>query len=921
MNRSPLRLLIVEDNPDDADLMIRQLRIEGFEPEWQRVQNPAEFLAALESPCDLILADYSLPQFSGLAALQLLQEHALDVPLILISGTIGEEIAVNAIKLGAYDYLLKGNLTRLGPAIRNALQDRALREQNRASEQALRASEIRFRRLIENAPDAISLLDDTGRLTYASPSTERVLGYKPQEVIGANPADATHPDDLGNLLTLLADLIENPGKVITTQYRFKHKDGSWRWLESTLMNLLGEPGIQAIVFNYRDISERKHAEDALQQAEQKYRTLVEQLPAITYLDDVREDALRQGEFFNTYLSPQVEQLLGYPATDFYSDPGLWVKLIHPDDRQRAIERNIEHFATRQPYKDEYRMLRRDGHVVWVRDEAVAVKGKEDEPWLSQGVIFDITERKQHERELEAIAAVSSALRSAANRAGMLPIILDQLIALLNVEGAALAMRDPVSGETVIEIARGEKWSRDIGLRIPAGEGITSQVIDSSQMYVNNDMLADPEIVIPASGEKLPAAACAPLIAQGQSIGAIWIGSHQPIDSSKVHLLTAISNIAASAIHRATLFEQTQRRLKQISALHSIDIAISSSFDLRFTLNILLEQVTSHLEVDATDILLLNPHSQILEFVAGRGFISSGVERLRVRLGDGQAGRAALERRTVSIPNLQSDENRLGRSELLAAENFVSYYGVPLIAKGQVKGLLEIFHRSPLNPDPDWLSFLETLADQAAIAINDAAMFDNLQRSNTELVLAYDATIEGWSRALDLRDNETEGHTQRVTEATLMLARSMRLSDSELIHIRRGALLHDIGKMGIPDAILLKPGQLTEQEWLIMRKHPVYAYDLLRPIEFLRQSLDIPYCHHEKWDGTGYPRGLKGANIPLAARIFSVADVWDALCSDRPYRTAWSREKTRAYIEAERGTHFDPEIVQIFLKMKDSEPPD
>jgi len=188
----------------------------------------------------------------------------------------------------------------------------------------------------------------------------------------------------------------------------------------------------------------------------------------------------------------------------------------------------------------------------------------------------------------------------------------------------------------------------------------------------------------------------------------------------------------------------------------------------------------------------------------------------------------------------------------------------------------------------------------------------LQRANDELSQAYDSTIEGWSHALDLRDKETEGHTQRVTKMTLELARAMGLNDNELVHFRRGAVLHDIGKMGVPDGILLKPGVLTEDEWKIMRQHPQLAYEMLAPIMYLKLALDIPYCHHEKWDGTGYPRGLKGEQIPLAARIFAIADVYDALTSDRPYRVAWSMEKTLGHIRSLAGSHFDPQVVEVFL---------
>jgi putative nucleotidyltransferase with HDIG domain len=240
--------------------------------------------------------------------------------------------------------------------------------------------------------------------------------------------------------------------------------------------------------------------------------------------------------------------------------------------------------------------------------------------------------------------------------------------------------------------------------------------------------------------------------------------------------------------------------------------------------------------------------------------------------------------------------------------------MPLIAKGQVKGVMEIFHRAALEPDTEWFDFLNALAGQAAIAIENTTLFESLQRSNSELGMAYDATIEGWSRALDLRDKETEGHTQRVTELTLKLARLLGLSEEDLVQVRWGALLHDIGKMGVPDGILLKPGPLTDDEWVAMKKHPGFAYEMLSPIHYLRKALDIPYCHHEKWDGSGYPRGLKGNQIPLAARIFAVVDVWDALRSDRPYRLGWPEEKVRQHILTLTGTHFDPQVVDAFMQL-------
>ena len=184
----------------------------------------------------------------------------------------------------------------------------------------------------------------------------------------------------------------------------------------------------------------------------------------------------------------------------------------------------------------------------------------------------------------------------------------------------------------------------------------------------------------------------------------------------------------------------------------------------------------------------------------------------------------------------------------------------------------------------------------------------------ELRLAYDTTLEGWAHALELRDKVTEGHSQRVTKLTLKLARKLNVRDQDLDHIRRGALLHDMGKMGISDEILQKPGPLTAEEFDIVKRHPIIAYDLLSPIPFLKKSLEIPYCHHEKWDGSGYPQGLKGNEIPISARIFAIVDVWDALLSDRPYRDAWPSQLVVDYIAAESGTHFDPHITKKFLDL-------
>ena len=363
-------------------------------------------------------------------------------------------------------------------------------------------------------------------------------------------------------------------------------------------------------------------------------------------------------------------------------------------------------------------------------------------------------------------------------------------------------------------------------------------------------------------------------------------------------------------------EKIQRQFEYLSALHAIDLLISSSFDLNLTLSMLLSHVIARLEVNAAAILLFNRESQLLEFANGVGFRTETLQGTHLRLDQGYAGLAASQRKTIHIPNLQHRKTDYLRSPVFYKESFVSYFGVPLIAKGQICGVLEIFHRTWLDPDADWLDFMQALAARAAIAIENATLLRDLQRSNLELTRTYDATINAWSRVLELRDRQTEGHTQRVAEITLQLANRLGFSGEQLVHIRRGAILHDIGKMAVPDHILLKPAALTDSERGIMEQHPHFAHDMLASTPYLQPAMEIPLHHHEKWDGTGYPQGLKGEQIPLSARLFAVVDVFDALISDRPYRSAWSKEKALGYILDQSGRHFDPGIVVEFMKMAD-----
>jgi PAS domain S-box-containing protein/putative nucleotidyltransferase with HDIG domain len=419
---------------------------------------------------------------------------------------------------------------------------------------------------------------------------------------------------------------------------------------------------------------------------------------------------------------------------------------------------------------------------------------------------------------------------------------------------------------------------------------------------------------------------APVIVDGKVIAVFSVQS-KTLTEKDTPIVAAFANQVAASWHKAELYEKAQleidqrkhgevtirRQLEHLSAVSTIDRVITSIFDLKLSLTEILHHVTNELDIDAADIYVLDADANMLDLVAEHGFSYDSGRKARIQLGESYVGRAALERKLVRIKNLSREPKKSGLTTLMKGEKFVCYFGVPLIIKGHVKGVLEVFDRAALDPDKEWFDFLNTLAGQVAIAIEISTLFESLERSNSEITQAYDATIEGWSHALDLRDKETEGHTLRVTEMAGKLASKFGLGEAELVQVRWGALLHDIGKMGVPDEILHKPGPLTDEEWEKMKKHPTFAYEMLAPIRYLLLAQDIPYCHHEKWDGSGYPRGLKGTKIPLAARIFAVVDVWDALNSDRPYRKAWEQGTALEYIHALSGTHFDPDVVNVFMK--------
>ncbi len=748
--------------------------------------------------------------------------------------------------------------------------------QRKHIEDALRESEIRYRAIFESSQDAVLLTDPNGSILDVNPATCQMFGRSVEEIkrLGRNAlVDVTDP-------RLAAALEERArtGKA-TSELTMMRANGSKFPADVTstaFTDALGQMRTSMII---RDITVRKQAEDALRESEERYRLLMETLP-----DGVVVHS--QGRVI--FANPASAKLIGAASTDELIGKAV-MDFIHPDYREMVLNRIQQSLSDGLPLAlMEEKFLRQDGISIDVEVSAI--------PFFYAGkpamlTVFNdirarlraeqaLRESEQHYRQIietagEGIWTIDDANQTTLvnqHLADMLGYTIEEMIGksvydFMDEEGKIIAA-------TSLENRRqGINEQLDFKYKHKNGSTVwtlieTSTLLDHNQQY----------------------------------IGALA-------------MLTDITR-------RKQIETEMRQRLNELEVLYQGGLAFSQLIDPdpKTIAEKIIDLLNLKMDWHHTAIRLYHPENETLELLAfnvpnvnTRAEHSAAKERLKImqRPDQGLSGWAIRHRRPVRCNDLKNDVRYF--------ENFPGLQSglyVPIKIAERVLGIISIESEFVDHFSESDERLISTLAAQAAIALENADLFNSLKRSNSDLISAYDATIEGWSRALDLRDKETEGHSQRVTEMTLKLARACGLSGDELAQLRWGSLLHDIGKMGVPDGILLKPGSLTDEEWVTMKKHPAFAYEMLFPIQYLRGALDIPYCHHEKWDGSGYPRALKGKLIPLSARIFAVVDVYDALSSDRPYRDAWPKEKVREHIHSLAGTHFDPALVEIFLQILD-----
>ena len=632
-------------------------------------------------------------------------------------------------------------------------------------------------------------------------------------------------------------------------------------------------------------------QELLQASETRFRTIIEKnADGIVIVD---------GNGMVRFLNPAAEDLFGRQAEDLVGE--------------------LFGFPMVGRETTEVQIIRRGGETAVAEMRVVETEWEGEFGYLAS--LRDITERVQRERELEAIVTVATALRAAPTRAEMFPVILDEVLTLLQGGGAALTMRDPATGETVIELGRGG-WADWTGVRLAPGEGVSGHVIATGRPYISDDARNDPLVARPDLIGDLHATACVPLIAQEQTIGAVWVGHQTAISKDEVRLLTAVAAMTANAIQRAGLFEQLERRVSELAILYEMDRRMAASLHVRDIQDFAVQSIPRVIGAEACSLLLWDEWEKALIVRAGEGWPTEYVGKARYRQGEGLVGWVFLERRAANVPDVSADprwQSKYREDEKLPSGRARCALAVPLILGKKTLGVLSVVNKIPL-PTPAGVegpgvsafteadeAILTSVAGQMAVALENARLYEDVRDLSI-------ATIRSLATAIDARDPYTRGHSEGVTRLAVQLARELGWDGADLEMLEFAALLHDVGKIAVPDAILRKPGPLTSEEWDVMHRHPYYSRQIVAPVEPLRRLTPWMYHHHERWDGTGYPDGLKGDAIPLAARIIAVADVWDALRSDRPYRKAWPEEKAWEHIREQAGKHFDPRVVEVFLEL-------
>ena len=757
-----------------------------------------------------------------------------------------------------------------------------LKERKRA-EKSLREAEKRYRTVADFTYDWEYWRAPDGKLLYISPSCERITGYSVSD-FSKNAEflqEIVIPEDKEIWKKHGQEIAEehSPQEI---QFRIKRKDGEIIWIEHTCQPVTIATGE---FVGYRasncDVTQRVEASLSLKESEERYRLLAENMSDFIWITDLENLTI-------TYASPSVKQLLGFLPQEVEALsieerlPPDTIKMVLEALHQEIIRNEIGANPDRTRTID-IELYNKEGLTVLCETTMRFLYDDEGNPRAIMGTSRNIEAKVQAEN---ALRENEELYRSLVESSPIGILLASPKGEIISVNEATLKIIGSPSKEatkkinllTFPPIAK-SSFASDFKKCLATEERVENQMYYTSKwgkkVYVRYTLTS--------------------------------------IRGAKDELL-GIQVLLDNVTNRMKRKNDIERQVKNLATINAINTALITRTDRDQMIKKVIEEIVKNLSVDAADLLIFDEPTLSLTCTAQYGFRSpAGKKKTVLRVGEGYAGEAALKREIVEIYNLAEKRGK-ALPQRWQDENFSTYIGVPLLVKGRLKGILEVFHRSNEKRSQAWMDFFKTLAQQAAIAIDNHSLLSALRHSNIELELAYETTLEGWARALELRDYETKGHTERVANLTLELAQNLGVHGDKLAHIRRGALLHDIGKIAISDTILLKKGTPTPEEWQSIYQHPQYGYDMLKEIDYLKPSLDIVLYHHEKWDGSGYPRGLARERIPFSARIFAIVDVWDAIINERHYHEAWTRKEALIHIKRGAGIHFDPQVAKAFLQI-------